>query len=146
MDAFFATTGFRNEVRRATHMKHLNISALLLLVVAGCASKPLIEESAAPFEKDTCLESPLVGLWTSDKPEGDRLTFNQDCTAVSVKCQSRFQFPPNATQNGIFNIKVLESEGPDECLDSGSHRCSVSVLSNSATLTCDEKVFKLKRF
>ena len=36
-------------------MKHLNISALLLLVVAGCASKPLIEESAAPFEKDTCL-------------------------------------------------------------------------------------------
>ncbi|MEY2988073.1 MAG: hypothetical protein RJB13_1594 [Pseudomonadota bacterium] len=127
-------------------MKHALLVSGLCLVISGCASKPLIEESAAPFEKDTCLESPLVGLWTSDKPEGDRITFNQDCTAVSVKCQSRLQFPPNATQNGIFNIKVLESEGPDECLDNGSHRCSVSVLSNSATLTCDEKVFKLKRF
>jgi len=127
-------------------MNCLKLLAGLCLIGSGCASKPLIEKSAAPFEKDTCLESPLVGLWTSDKPEGDRITFNQDCTAVSVKCQSRFQFPPNATQNGIFNIKVLESEGPDECLDSGSHRCSVSMLSNSATLTCDEKVFKLKRF
>lgn len=134
------------EVRGATDVRFLLLLPCIGALVAGCVSKPLIEESAAPFEKDTCLESPLVGLWTSDKPEGDRITFNQDCTAVSVKCQSRFQFPPNATQNGIFNIKVLESEGPDECLDSGSHRCSVSVLSNSATLTCDEKEFKLKRF
>lgn len=127
-------------------MREIAIVCGIIGATAGCVSKPLLEESAAPFEKDTCLESPLVGVWISDKPKDDRLTFNQDCTAVSVKCQSRFQFPPNATQSGVFNIKVLESEGPDDCLGTGSQRCSVNVLSNSATLTCDEKVFHLKRF
>ncbi|MBM3381443.1 MAG: hypothetical protein FJY29_03285 [Betaproteobacteria bacterium] len=117
----------------------------LFLLTAACVSKPLMEESPAPFGKDGCLESPLVGLWEAQFPEGERITFNQDCTAVSVKCQSRFLFPPNATKVGIVNLKVLESDGPKGCLKSGTYRCSVSLMTNSGTISCEGTTLQIKR-
>lgn len=125
---------------------NLRLSCIsMLLLLGGCVSKPLLEESPAPFGKDTCLESPLVGVWQADFPEGERLTFNQDCTAVSLRCQSRFLFPPNAAHVGIINIKVLESDGPKGCLGTGTYRCSLSLLSNSGTLSCEGRTLQLKR-
>lgn len=126
-------------------MKFVIRSLSFILIASGCVSKPLMEESPAPFGKDTCLESPLVGLWEAQFPEGERITFNQDCTAVTLKCQSRFLFPPNATKVGIVNLKVLESEGPKGCLKSGTHRCSVSLMTNSGTISCDGKTLQIKR-
>jgi hypothetical protein len=118
---------------------------ILIVCTAGCVSKSLTEEPPRPFEKDTCLESPLVGVWESERPSGDRLTFQQDCTGVSARCQSRFFFPPNAAKAGLFNLKVIESDGPDECLSRGTYRCSLSLMTNSATLLCEGKSFQLKR-
>jgi hypothetical protein len=117
----------------------------LVLMLAACVSKPLMEESPAPFGKDACLESPLVGMWEAQFPAGERITFNQDCTAVAVKCQSRFLFPPNATNVGVINLKVLESDGQKGCLKSGTYRCSVSLMTNSGTLSCEGTTLQIKR-
>ena len=117
----------------------------LAVVAASCVSKPLVEESPAPFGKDACLESPLVGLWEVQFPEGERITFNPDCTAVALKCQSRFLFPPNAIQVGVVNLKVLESDGPKGCLKSGTYRCSVSLMTNSGTISCEGTTLQITR-
>jgi hypothetical protein len=111
----------------------------------SCVSKPLLEEIPTPFGKDGCLESPMVGSWKSTFPADDTLTFSADCSAVSVVCRSRFLFPPNLAKAGVIDIQVLESDGPEGCLPKGTHRCSFSVLSNSASMNCGKQTMQLTR-
>jgi len=129
----------RNSIQRGMFL------AIAIVSAAGCVSRSLVEDSSAPFGKDTCLESPLVGSWKADIPEGETITFKQDCTAVSVRCQMRFQFPPNAASAGLANIKVLESDGPKGCLGTGTYRCSFNLMMNSGTMICDGKKIQLNR-
>lgn len=116
---------------------------VLLFNLSSCVSKPLLEEQPAPFGKDACLESPLVGSWKAGE---DTFTFGPDCAGTSTNCRSKFLFPPNIAQAGVVNIQVLESDGPEGCLKKGTHRCSVSVLTNSATLNCGSGSLQLSRF
>jgi hypothetical protein len=111
----------------------------------SCVSKPLLEEQPAPFGKDACLEASVVGAWKVSAPADDTWTFSPDCSAVSGACRSRFLFPPNISKAGLVNIQVLESDGPDGCLEKGNHRCTFAVLSNSATVNCGKQTFQLTR-
>lgn len=112
---------------------------------AACVSKPLLEEQPAPFGKDACLESPIVGSWKASLPSDDTLTFGPDCSGISAVCRSKFLFPPNLAKAGVVNIQVIENEGGEGCLKKGTHRCSVTVLSNSATLNCGQGTVQLSR-
>lgn len=114
-------------------------------VLASCVSAPVLEEQPAPFGTNACLEAPVVGSWKASVPADDTLTFSPDCTGVSVVCRSRFVFPPNVGKAGLVNIQVLESDGPKECMPKGLHRCSVNVLTNTATLNCGKATINLTR-
>lgn len=120
-------------------------ACLFLPVFVSCVSKPLLEEQPAPFGKDACLESPIVGSWKATVPAEDTLTFGPDCSGTSVVCRSRFLFPPNIAKSGIVNLQVLESDGPDGCLTKGTHRCSFAVLTNTVTVNCGKGSFQLTR-
>jgi hypothetical protein len=115
------------------------------LGLASCVSAPVLEEQPAPFGANACLESAIVGTWKASSPADDTLTFSPDCTGVSVVCRSRFVFPPNLGKAGLVNIQVLESEGPKECLSKGLHRCSVSLMTNSAAFNCGQGAVNLTR-
>ncbi len=119
--------------------------SIALGLISACVSTPVIEEQPAPFGVNACLESSVVGSWKASNPVDDTLTFSPDCTGVSVVCRSRFVFPPNIGKAGLVNIQVLESEGSKECLPKGLHRCSVNVMTNSATFNCGGGTVNLTR-
>lgn len=120
-------------------------SVIFFPVYISCVSKPLLEEQPAPFGKDACLDSPIVGSWKTSAPTEDTLTFGPDCSGTSVACRSRFLFPPNLAKSGIANLQVLESDGPEGCLTKGTHRCSFAVLTNTVTVNCGNGSFQLTR-
>ncbi|MEY3901910.1 MAG: hypothetical protein RL189_1216 [Pseudomonadota bacterium] len=120
-------------------------SAFFLPSFISCVSKPLMEEQPAPFGKDACLDSPIVGSWKATVPTEDTMTFGPDCSGTSVACRSRFLFPPNLAKSGIANLQVLESDGPKGCLTKGTHRCSFAVLTNTVTVNCGSGSFQLTR-
>ncbi|MFZ9521013.1 MAG: hypothetical protein ACO3A4_11110 [Silvanigrellaceae bacterium] len=126
-------------------LRALSLAFVGALGCISCVSKPLLEEQPAPFGKDACLESPIVGSWKASMPADDTWTFSPDCSAVSAACRSRFLYPPNLSKAGLVNIKVTESDGPEGCLDKGNHRCTFSILSNSATVNCGKQTFQLTR-
>lgn len=126
-------------------VRAVGASLLAISLLSGCASTKVLEEQPAPFGKDACLESAVVGSWKASVPADDTLTFSADCTGVSVTCRSRFIFPPNLGKAGLVNIQVLESDGPKDCLSKGLHRCSVSLMSNSGTLNCGKGTINLNR-
>lgn len=107
-------------------MKKLLIMGSLFLM--GCGSQPTNTPGI-------CAGLGPIGKWVNG-PNGDTLTFRDDCTGSSSWCGSSFRFTRSSANPGTTFVRVTGSNGAAGCLPDGDAVCGFAYDAAGLAIDC----------